>query len=113
MDNNKFLASLPDPWSFLSNDNNGVGIDNLCSTIEQSLYTASLEAKCKRQVIVNGNNENRRKWLLDQNDMRKIWLSINWNGTFDNKVSNTPSDFEKVNYFSNLFKKNIDNQGPI
>ena len=45
--------------------------------------------------------------------MRKIWLSINWNGTFDNKVSNTPSDFEKVNYFRNLFKKNIGNQGPI
>ena len=99
LDVNKFQTLLPDPWSLLSSDNDGNQINELCNNIEKVLYNVSVNSKCNRQMSVVRNNENRWKWLLEQNDIRKIWQSVNWKGTFDNKVSETPSDLKKSKLF--------------
>ena len=110
LDINKFRTLLPDPWSLLQCNSDEIQINELCRNIDEVLYNVSVESKCNRQQSVNNNNENRWKWLLEQNEMRKIWMSINWKGTFDNTLSETPSDLEKAKYFRDLFKKNANDQ---
>ena len=54
-----------------------------------------------QQPVEWGNQE---KWtrLLEQNDAKKIWNSINWNGSIDTSSSTSPSDNEFRMHFEEL-----------
>ena len=47
-------------------------------------------------------NEERWKRLLRENDQRKIWKSINWDGSIDEMTAIAPSDEEFKLHFENL-----------
>ena len=53
-------------------------------------------------VPTEWGNEEKWKRLLEKNDQRKIWKAINWDGSIDETVLNTPSDEEFRLHFESL-----------
>ena len=103
----RFVALLPDPWLLIPLEEDPPNIDLICDAIERTLYITSGQARLPLQSSnVPDPQENRWKWLMEQNDPWQIWAAINWKGTFDQKMNIGPSTSEQVDYFKNLLSLN-------
>ena len=77
-------------------------VETGCSVIVDSA------AKCKKFDASQPQwDQTRPRWaqILDSQDMKTIWRSLNWRGTFDHPDDSQPSDSAFKNHFE--FRKRI------
>ena len=81
-----------------------LSIDQTIEIFTHKMSSLLKQNKVKRQVVIKEwGNEGRWKRLLDSNDPKKIWKSIDWNGNLQNNDNEkAPSDLEFKEHFEKL-----------
>ena len=77
-------------------------VDSACDVIIDSV------ARCKETNNLHPQwDQTKPRWerLLESQDLKTIWKSLNWRGTFDNKEGPTPSDDEFKVHFERLLSQ--------
>ena len=78
-------------------------IDTVLDRFERVIIDALKENKEEINVVpTSWGNEERWKRLLNDNDQKKIWKSIGWDGGIDEKQAEQPSDEEFKIHFEQL-----------
>ena len=110
IDKQKLSSFILEPETVISQDDDDFNIDRICKNLNDVLHTNTLEAE---RPVSRSNvpvpQENRWKWLIEENDPRQIWCAINWRGTFDTKIRNSPSNQVFADYFKRLFGESDSN----
>ena len=107
VDCNGFANNLPDAETFWAMANN-TDVSRLTQAISDKLYnTASDNMVPKVTNTTQGVSQNaHNRWckILQSNDSRQLWTSINWNGSFDTPVDqiDQPSENEFCKHYQKL-----------
>ena len=62
---------------------------------------------CRSDTPNTNWDETRPRWalILESQDLKSIWKSLNWRGTFDNATESQPPDSAFKNHFEQLFSE--------
>ena len=81
-------------------------VDQLSGIVETGCNVViESAARCKKTDASQPTwDQTRPRWaqILECQDLKTIWKSLNWKGTFDNPESSQPSDSEFKNHFERL-----------
>ena len=92
-----FAHNVPPVISVLEN------IDLVIDNFTRTVFNVMKANKVNKPVVVNEwGNQERWKRLLNCNDPRKIWKSIDWNGNIISEDETMPSDSEFKLHFEKL-----------
>ena len=85
----------------------GDGADVEAAILEGCRVITEAAASCTSQRSANADHQwdqlhPRWKRLLESNDSKLIWKSINWKGNIENDISEQPSDEQFKEHFENL-----------
>ena len=102
-----FANRLPDTadlWQKAATSNS----DELCEWTTKQLYTADINSPRTDFLQMRGWIGANERWqhILSEHDSKKLWQSINWNGSFDAKLDSNkrPSDECFCQYYENLLR---------
>lgn len=94
----KFFNDNPPPILDVSDSIDRV-VNNFNNLVTDVLKRNKIEIPVLKQ---EWGNEERWKRLIKENDQRRIWKSINWDGSIDETIVETPSDEDFKLHFENL-----------